>query len=136
MDSPLGYLLMALVVLDGVQVPLVLAIFASFRLSRRFGSAWKGVGVASGAYVAWVVLFGLSVGYSVSTFLLIALGSVIDPAVSLWHVNSSDPRPAWRAMGSGVVAIVAILWVLPTGIAWLLRRKSLPAKAVASAPAS
>ncbi len=103
---------------DLFQVPLVLAIVYSVVLARRWGRAWKGIGVASAGYTMWVVATALLVGFSPSGYLLLTLGTLLDPFEPMWKATSSS-----RIWAIGVVATVFLFWMLPTGVAWLLRRK-------------
>lgn len=103
---------------DLFQVPLILAVVYSVVLSRRWGRAWKGIGVASAGYAMWVVVTAYLVGFSPSGYLLLTLGTLLDPIEPMWKATSSS-----RVWAIGVVASPFLFWMLPTGVAWLLRRK-------------
>ncbi len=114
---------------DLFQVPLVLAIVYSIVLSRRWGRAWKGIGVASAGYAMWVVATAFLVGFSPSGYLLLTLGTLLDSVEPMWKATSSS-----RIWAIGVVATFLLFWMLPTGVAWLLRRRQSSAPRARSAP--
>lgn len=112
-DRPIETLLLLWAIVDLVQVPLVLAIFVSFRMARRLGRAWKGVAVGFGGYVLWVVVTARLVAYSASGLFVLLFGLLLDPR------RETPPERTW-ALGS-LVAIV-LFWMVPVAAAWGFRR--------------
>ncbi len=103
---------------DLFQVPLIIAIVCSVVLSRRWRRAWKGIGVALGGYALWVAATALLVGFSPSGYLVLTLGTLLDPFEPMWKATSTT-----RVWAIGLGGTVLLLWAIPTGLAWLLRRK-------------
>lgn len=113
-NRPIQTLLMLWAIVDLVQVPLVLAIFVSFRMARRLGRAWKGVAAGFGGYLAWVVVTARLVPFSPSGLVVLLFGLLLDPR------REAPPERAW-ALGSVVAA--ALFWGVPVGAAWVFRRR-------------
>ncbi len=116
---------------DLFQVPLVFAIVYSVKLSRRWGRAWKGIAVAFGGYTAWVVFTAFVVAFSPSMYLVVTLGTLLDPFEPMWKTSST-----LRVWAIGAPAAVVFLWALPTGVAWLVRRREPRPPRVATSPPS
>lgn len=116
---------------DLFQVPLVFAIVYSVKLSRRWGRAWKGIAVAFGGYTAWVVFTALFVAFSPSGYLVLTLGTLLDPFEPTWKTSST-----LRVWAIGVPAAAVLLWALPTGVAWVARRREPRLARVATSPLS
>lgn len=116
---------------DAFQVPLILAVVYSVKLSRRWGRAWKGIAVAFAGYTAWVVLTAFLVGFSPSGYVVLTLGTLLDPVDPMWKSTSTT-----RVWACGVVGTVLLFWAIPTGTAWVLRRKGQHARAAAPRPHS
>jgi membrane protein YdbS with pleckstrin-like domain len=118
-DRPLAALLTAWAIVDLLQVPLVLTVFVTFRLARRFGAAWRSAAVCFGGYAGWVLLTSRVVPYSPSGLLVLLFGLVLDPR------RDTPPERTW-ALGAAVA--VALFWVLPVALAWRFRRARRPAR--------
>jgi hypothetical protein len=116
---------------DAFQVPLIIAVIYAVKLSRRWGRAWKGVGVAFAAYAGWVVLTAFLVGFSPSGYVLLTLGTLLDPVDPMWKSISTT-----RVWVCGVLGTMLLFWAIPTGAAWLLRRRSERACLAAPRPRS
>lgn len=112
-DRPVAALLFAWALVDLLQVPLVAAVFLSFRLSRRLGRAWKAVAVSFAGYVGWVVLTARVVPYSPSGFVVLLFGMLLDPR------RETPPERTWLL---GAAAAVAVFWAFPVALAWRLGR--------------
>jgi hypothetical protein len=112
-DRPVSALLFAWAVVDLAQVPLVVAVYFSFRLSRRLGAAWKAVTVCFAAYAAWVVLTARIVPYSPSGLLVLLLGLLLDPR------RETPPERTWAL---GAAAAVLLFWAVPVAVTWRFRR--------------
>jgi hypothetical protein len=112
-DRPAAALLYAWALVDLLQVPLVLAVFLSFRLSRRLGRAWKAVAICFGGYAAWVVVTARFVPFAPSGWAVLLFGMLLDPG------RETPPERVW-ALGSAVA--VAVFWAVPVLAAWRLRR--------------
>ena len=108
---------------DAFQVPLIIAIFYAVRLSRAWGRAWKGIGVAFAGYTAWVIVAAFFVAFSPSGYILLGLGTLLDPVDPMWKSTSTT-----RLWACGVVGTVLLFWAVPTGVAWLLRRRHEPVR--------
>ena len=113
-DRPVQTLLTLWAIVDLVQVPLVLAIFVSFRTARRLGRVWKGVAVGFGGYLAWVVVTARLVPFSPSGLVVLLFGLLLDPR------RETPPERAW-ALGSLVAAV--LFWAVPVGAAFAFRRR-------------
>jgi hypothetical protein len=113
-DRPVAALLFAWALVDLLQVPLVAAVFLSFRLSRRLGRAWKAVAVSFAGYVGWVVLTARVVPYSPSGFVVLLFGMLLDPR------RETPPERTWLL---GAAAAVAVFWAVPVALAWRLGRR-------------
>ena len=103
---------------DAFQVPLVIAVIYSVKLSRRWGRAWKGIGVAFAGYTTWVIVTAFMVGFSPSGYLLITLGTLLDPTEPMWKATSNV-----RIWSLGIAGTILVFWAVPTGLAWLLRQR-------------
>jgi hypothetical protein len=112
-DRPAEALQLAWAIIDALQVPLVLAVYVSFRLSRRLGAGWRGVAVGFGGYAAWVALTARLVPASPSGLLVLLLGLLLDPR------RDTPPGRTW-ALGAGVTT--ALFWGVPVAAAWLFGR--------------
>jgi hypothetical protein len=123
-DGPAAALLLAWALVDLLQVPLVLAVVLSFRLSRRLGRAWKAVAVCFGGYAAWVVVTARVVPFAPSGWAVFLFGMALDPR------RETPPERVW-ALGSAVA--LALFWALPVLAAWALRRRA-PSRGSAPAP--
>lgn len=108
-DRPVAALLVAWALVDLLQLPLVFAVFLSFRLSRRLGRAWKAVGLCFGAYAAWVVVTARLVPYSPSGLVVLLFGMLLDPR------RETPPERTWL-LGSGIALV--LFWVVPVALAW------------------
>jgi hypothetical protein len=118
-DRPAAAVALAWAVVDLLQVPLVLAVYVSFRLARRLGAGWKGVAIGFGAYAAWVVLTARVVPSSPSGLVVLLFGLLLDPR------RETPPRRTW-ALGATVAA--ALFWGVPVAVSWLFgrARRALP----------
>jgi len=114
-ERPIQFLLVAWGIVDLVQLPLVAAIVASARLSRRMGRAWKGVAVGFGGYTGWVIVTARFVAFSPSGLVVLLFGLLLDPR------RETPPERAW-ALGSGVA--IVLFWVVPVALAWGFRRRA------------
>jgi hypothetical protein len=114
---------------DLFQVPLIIAIVYSVKLSRRWRRAWKGIGVAFAAYSGWVVLTALLVAFSPSGYVVLTLGTLLDPVDPMWKPTSTA-----RVWGCGIAGTLLVFWAAPTGVAWLLRRRGEHASLARPAP--
>lgn len=112
-DRPAEAFALAWAIVDLLQVPLVLAVYVSFRLTRRLGAAWKGVAIGFGAYTAWVILTARLVPSSPSGLLVLLFGLVLDPR------RETPPGRTW-ALGAAVA--VALFWGVPVAAARLFGR--------------
>lgn len=108
-DRPVAALLFAWALVDLLQIPLVAAVFLTFRLSRPLGRAWKAAALCFGGYAAWVVVTARLVPYSPSGFVVLLFGMVLDPR------RETPPERTW-ALGAGVA--VVLFWVVPVALAW------------------
>ncbi len=113
-SRPLQTLLLAWSIVDLVQVPLVVAVVVSFRLSRRLGRAWKGVAVGFGGYAAWVIVTARFVPYSPSGLAVLLFGLLQD---------RRRDTPAERVWLLGAVAAAVVFWAVPVALAWWLGRR-------------
>jgi hypothetical protein len=109
-----GVLLAAWALVDLLQLPLVAAVLLAWRLTRTFGRAWKATAVAFAGYALWTILTARLVPFAPSGFLLLVLGTFLDPR------RGATPEDAW-ALGS-VIAVV-IYWLVPVAVAWTFRRR-------------
>jgi hypothetical protein len=116
-DRPAAALLFAWALLDLLQLPLVLAVFLSFRLTRRLGAAWKAVAVCFAGYTAWVIATARVVPYSPSGLVVLLCGMLLDPR------RDTPPERTW-ALGAAVAA--GLFWVVPVAVTWRLRRARHP----------
>jgi hypothetical protein len=112
-DRSVSALLFAWALVDLLQVPLVAAIFFSFRLSRRLGAAWKAVALCFGAYAGWVVLTARIVPYSPSGLVVLLFGLLLDPR------RETPPARTW-ALGASVALV--LFWAVPVAVTWRFRR--------------
>jgi hypothetical protein len=112
-DRPLAALLFAWAIVDLLQIPLVAAVFLSFRLSRRLGRAWKAVAVCFAGYAAWVVVTARLVPFAPSGWAVFLFGMLLDPR------RDAPPERVW-ALGSAVA--LALFWGVPVALAWRFRR--------------
>jgi hypothetical protein len=99
---------------DLLQIPLVAAVLAAWRLTPTFGRAWKATAVAFGGYTLWTIATARLVPFAPSGFLLLVLGTFLDPR------RGGTPEEAWL-VGSGIG--VVIFWMVPVFVAWRFRRK-------------
>lgn len=113
-SRPVETLLLAWAAVDLLQLPLVLALFVSFRLARRLRAAWKAVAIGFGGYAAWVVLTARIVPASPSGLVVLLAGMLLDP-------RRETPAGRTWLLGSAVAA--AIFWGLPVAVAWALGRR-------------
>jgi hypothetical protein len=116
---------------DLFEVPLIIAIVYSVKLSRRWGRAWKGVGIAFACYSAWVALTAVLVPFSPSCYVVMTLGTLLDPVDPMWKSTSMV-----RVWACGIAGTVLLFWATPTSVAWLLRRRGGRAIAVTPQPGS
>jgi hypothetical protein len=116
-DRPAEALQLAWAAVDLLQLPLLLALYTSFRLSRRLAAAWKGVAVGFGGYVAWVVLTARLVPSSPSGLVVLLFGLLLDPR------RETPPERTW-ALGATVA--LALFWGVPVGVAWLFGGRARP----------
>jgi hypothetical protein len=123
-DRPVAALLFAWALVDLLQIPLVTAVFLSFRLSRR-RPAWRAVAVCFAAYAAWVVVTARFVPFAPSGWAVFLFGMLLDPR------RDTPPERVW-ALGSAVALLA--FWVLPVAVTWKLRRP--PARHGAAPPAT
>ncbi len=65
-----------------------------------------------------MIVTALLVGFSPSGYLVVTIGTLLDPVESMWKATSGP-----RIWGSGVVGTVLLFWAAPTGLAWLLRQR-------------
>jgi hypothetical protein len=112
-DRPVAALLFAWGAVDLLQVPLVVAVYLSFRLARRLGRAWKGVAISFAGYAAWVVVTARFVPYAPSGWAVFLFGMVLDPR---------RETPAERVWALGSAVAIVVFWVVPVLVAWKLRR--------------
>ncbi len=113
MDRATGFLLGAWALVDMLQLPLVAAVLLAWRLTRRFGRAWKATAVAFAGYLAWIVATARFVPFAPSGFLLVVMGTVLAP----WR--GGTPERAW-ALGSA--AALVIFWAVPVAVVWWFGR--------------
>lgn len=111
---PVEALLLAWAVVDLLQIPLVLALFLSFRLARPLGAAWRAVAVAFGGYAAWIVLTARIVPYSPSGLVVLLAGMLLDPR------RETPPERTWLL---GAAAAAAVFWGIPVAVALGLDRR-------------
>jgi hypothetical protein len=114
-DRTTAILLGAWALLDLLQVPLVIAVFGAWRLTRRLGQAWKATAIAFGAYTAWAIVTARFVPFSPTGFLVVVLGTFADPR------RGTTPEHAWL-VGSAIAAV--LFWLVPTAVVWRHRRRS------------
>jgi hypothetical protein len=112
-DRAVTALLFAWAIVDLLQIPLVAAVFLSFRLSRRLGRAWKAVAISFGGYVAWVVVTARFVPFAPSGWAVFLFGMILDPR------RDTAPERVW-ALGSAVA--LAVFWAIPVAVVWRFRR--------------
>jgi hypothetical protein len=112
-DRGVAALLFAWAIVDLLQIPLVAAVFLSFRLSRRVGRAWKAVAICFGGYSAWVVLTARFVPFAPSGWAVFLFGMALDPR------RDTPPDRVW-ALGSAVALV--IFWAVPVAVTWRFRR--------------
>ena len=112
-DRPVAALLSAWALVDLLQVPLVLAVLLSFRLTRPLGGAWKAVALCFGGYLAWVVVTARLVPYSPSGLVVLLFGMILDPR------RETPPERTW-ALGAAVAAV--IFWAVPVAVTWRVGR--------------
>jgi hypothetical protein len=123
-DRPLAALLFAWAIVDLLQIPLVAAVFLSFRLSRRLGRAWRAVAICFGGYAAWVVVTARFVPFAPSGWAVFLFGMLLDPR------RDTPPERVW-ALGSAVALV--LFWAIPVAVTWRFRR---PTARRAPAPAA
>jgi hypothetical protein len=114
-DRPLAALLFAWAIVDLLQIPLVAAVFLSFRLSRRLGRAWKAVAVCFAGYAAWVIVTARLVPFAPSGWAVFLFGMILDPR------RETPPERVW-ALGSAVALV--LFWAVPVAVTWRFRRPS------------
>jgi hypothetical protein len=112
-DRPAPPLLLAWALVDLFQLPLVAAVFLSFRLSRPLGAAWRAVALCFGAYTGWVIATARVVPASPSGLVVLLFGLVLDPR------RETPPARTW-ALGAVVAAL--LFWAVPVAVAWSFRR--------------
>jgi hypothetical protein len=113
----MGILLAAWALVDLLQIPLVLAILAAWRLTRRLGRAWKATAIAFGGYTVWAIATARLVPFAPTGFVLVVLGTFADPR------RGQGPEHAW-AVGSAIA--VVLFWIVPTTLAWAYRSRPAP----------
>ncbi len=99
---------------DLFQLHLWVALGLGIVLRRRWRKTWPAVGVATAIYCAATAALSL-VGWSPSGYLVVLLGY----AAAGWPSDMSRVR----VFSLGIASVFALLCVLPTGAAWLLRRR-------------
>ncbi len=112
-DRAVAALLFAWAIVDLLQIPLVAAVFLSFRLTRRLGRAWKATAVCFGGYVAWVIVTARFVPFAPSGWAVFLFGMLLDPR------RETPPGRVW-ALGSAVALVV--FWAVPVAVVWKFRR--------------
>ena len=115
MERVVQLLLAAWALVDLLQIPLVVAVLAAWRLTRTFGRAWKATAVAFGGYALWTIVTARLVPFAPSGFLLIVLGTFLDPR------RGAAPEEAWL-VGSAIG--VVIFWIAPVALVWTFRKKA------------
>ncbi len=116
-ERTVGILLGAWALADLLQLPLVLAMIAAWRLGRRLGRAWKGTALAFGGYTAFAIVTARFVPFAPTGFVIVVLGTFADPR------HGTTPEHAW-AVGSGIA--VVLFWIVPTALAWAYRTRPPP----------
>ena len=114
-DRPITALLFAWAIVDLLQIPLVLAVFLSFRLSRRLGRAWKAVAICFAGYTAWIVVTARFVPFAPSGWAVFLFGMLLDPR------REAPPERVW-ALGSAVA--IAVFWAVPVYAVSRFRRRA------------
>ena len=112
-DRPVASLLFAWAFVDLLQVPLVAAVFFSFRLSRRLGRAWKAVALCFACYAGWVIVTARVVPYSPSGLVVLLFGMLLDPR------RETPPERTWLL---GAAVALVLFWAVPVALAWRLGR--------------
>jgi hypothetical protein len=111
-ERTIGVLLAAWALVDLLQLPLVLAILAAWRLTPRLGRAWKATALAFGGYTAFAIVTARYVPFAPTGFVIVVLGTFADPR------RGTTPEHAW-AVGSAIA--VVLFWAIPTALAWAYR---------------
>lgn len=114
---------------DLFQVHLLLAIYLAVKLARRWKTVWPAVAVASCAYAAVACSIAF-VGFTPSGYLVLTFGMLADLPFEAALGRASSTR-LWTL---GVCVTFVVLAGVPTGIAWLLRRRVSPPAATAREP--
>ncbi len=114
-ERTIGLLLGAWALVDLLQIPLVVTVFAAWRLSRRLGRAWKATAIAFAGYTAFAIATARYVPFAPTGFLIVVLGTFADPR------RGTTPEHAW-AVGSAIA--VVLFWAIPTALAWAYRGKA------------
>jgi hypothetical protein len=114
-DRSVAALLFAWAIVDLLQLPLLAAVFLSFRLSRRLGGAWKAVAVCFGGYAAWVIVTARLVPFAPSGWAVFLFGMLLDPR------RDTPPERVW-ALGSAVA--LGVFWAAPVAVTWRYRRRA------------
>lgn len=114
-DRAISALLFAWAIVDLLQIPLVAAVFLSFRLSRRLGRAWKAVAICFGGYAAWVIVTARFVPFAPSGWAVFLFGMILDPR------RETAAERIW-ALGSAVA--LAVFWAIPVAVSWKFRRSA------------
>jgi hypothetical protein len=117
-ERSVGLLLGAWAIVDLLQVPLVLAVLAAWRLTRPLGRAWKATALAFAGYTAFAIVTARFVPFSPTGLVVVVLGTVADPR------RGTTPEHAW-AVGSAIA--VVLFWIVPTALVWAYRGR--PARA-------
>lgn len=121
-DRPVAALLFAWALVDLLQIPLVAAVFLSFRLSRTMGRAWKATAVCFAGYTGWVVLTARLVPFAPSGWVVFLFGMLLDGR------RDTPPERVW-ALGSAVATVA--FWAVPVAVTWRFRaapvRRAVPA---------
>jgi hypothetical protein len=92
-------------------------------LRRVSGKTWAAIALSFGAYTAWVVLIGLSpLQEGASSFLLEHFGALFGSSIEKRRDLHFDFQRQDLTLDYGAAVAVAVLWVLPTAAAWLVRR--------------
>jgi len=114
-EGTIGILLAAWALVDLLQLPLVLAVLAAWRLTRRLGRAWKATAIAFGGYTVWAVATARFVPFAPTGFVLLVLGTFADPR------RGRSPEHAWAA---GSLIAIVLFWIVPTALVWRYGRRS------------